>query len=124
MLRSSRRPPARGRWRAFSRTCGKPGRAGRVGRRGAAIALYAVLVTDSFAEAVMLAVNHGGDSDSTAAIAGNVAGIIFGGGIPAEWLKRWSCAARSHKLPKIFTEPPGDIPNGTPNVSGVATPAG
>ena len=53
-----------------------------------AIALYVVLATASFADAVVLAVNHGGDSDSTGAIAGNVAGIIFGErAIPAAWLE-------------------------------------
>ena len=53
-----------------------------------AIALYVVLATASFADAVVLAVNHGGDSDSTGAIAGNLAGIIFGErAIPAAWLE-------------------------------------
>jgi len=52
-----------------------------------AIALYAVLATDSLAKALILAVNHGGDSDSTGAIAGNLAGIVFGEqAIPATWL--------------------------------------
>jgi ADP-ribosyl-[dinitrogen reductase] hydrolase len=60
-----------------------------VAEEALAIALYAVLATDSFADAVLLGVNHGGDSDSTGAIAGNLAGIIFGEQvIPAEWLER------------------------------------
>ena len=62
---------------------------GWVAEEALAIALYAVLATDSFADAVVLAGNHGGDSDSTGAIAGNLAGIIFGEhAIPAEWLER------------------------------------
>ena len=60
---------------------------GWVAEEALAIALYAVLATDSFADAVILAVNHGGDSDSTGAIAGNLAGIVFGEqAIPATWL--------------------------------------
>jgi len=40
-------------------------------------------------EGVLLAVNHGGDSDSTGSIAGNLLGLIHGkDGIPAEWLER------------------------------------
>jgi ADP-ribosyl-[dinitrogen reductase] hydrolase len=63
--------------------------AGWVAEEALSIALYAVLATHSFAEAVVLAVNHGGDSDSTGAIAGTLAGIIFGEqAIPSEWLER------------------------------------
>ena len=51
---------------------------GWVAEEALAIGLYAVLATHSFAEAVVLAANHGGDSDSTAAIAGSLAGIIYG----------------------------------------------
>ena len=54
-----------------------------------AIGLYAVLATHSLAEAVVLAANHGGDSDSTAAIAGSLSGTLFGEqAIPSEWLQR------------------------------------
>jgi ADP-ribosylglycohydrolase len=60
---------------------------GWVGEEALAIGLYAVLATRSFAEAVVLGANHGGDSDSTAAIAGSLAGIIYGeGAIPPDWL--------------------------------------
>ena len=60
---------------------------GWVGEEALAIALYAVLTTRSFREAVLVAVNHGGDSDSTGAIAGNMAGVLYGeDAIPAEWL--------------------------------------
>jgi ADP-ribosylglycohydrolase len=63
--------------------------AGWVAEEALAIGLYAVLATDSFAEAVVLAANHGGDSDSTAAIAGSLAGITRGeAAIPTDWLDR------------------------------------
>ncbi len=40
-----------------------------------------------FRSAVLLAANLGGDADSTAAIAGQRAGAVYGAsGIPAEWL--------------------------------------
>lgn len=62
---------------------------GWVGEEALAIALYAVLATDSFRDATLLAINHGGDSDSTGAIAGNLAGVVYGErAIPDEWLER------------------------------------
>lgn len=62
---------------------------GWVAEEALAIALYCVLTTSTFEDAVVLAVNHGGDSDSTGAIAGNIAGALYGiSAIPARWLKR------------------------------------
>lgn len=47
-----------------------------------------MLATRSFRETVLPAVNHGGDSDSTGAIAGNIAGILYGErAISPEWLR-------------------------------------
>jgi ADP-ribosylglycohydrolase len=53
-----------------------------------AISLYCALVCpDDFASAVLLAVNHGGDSDSTGAITGNLMGALLGdSAIPEHWL--------------------------------------
>ncbi len=51
-------------------------------------ALGAVLGTGSFREAVALAVNLGGDTDTLGAMAGAVAGAFYGlSEIPAEWLE-------------------------------------
>jgi ADP-ribosyl-[dinitrogen reductase] hydrolase len=51
-----------------------------------AISLYCALVARDFAHGVLLAVNHGGDSDSTGAITGNLLGLIYGQDqIPQEW---------------------------------------
>ena len=62
---------------------------GWVAEEALAIALYCALVAPSFDAGVMLAVNHGGDSDSTGALAGNLLGIVHGEqGIPARWLAR------------------------------------
>ena len=60
--------------------------AGWVGEEALAIGLYAALVAPTFAAGVLLAVNHGGDSDSTGAIAGNLLGALHGvNSIPDDW---------------------------------------
>lgn len=52
-------------------------------------ALWAVERTASFAEAVLLAVNLGDDADTVGAVAGQLAGALYGrGGIPNAWLAR------------------------------------
>jgi ADP-ribosylglycohydrolase len=52
---------------------------GWVGEEALAIALYCVLKHyDSFEDAVVAAVNHNGDSDSTGAICGNILGLVYG----------------------------------------------
>jgi ADP-ribosyl-[dinitrogen reductase] hydrolase len=49
--------------------------------------LWALGNANNFADAVLLAANLGEDSDTTAAITGQLAGAIWGlSGIPAEWL--------------------------------------
>ncbi len=61
---------------------------GWVAEQALAIAVYAVCATRSVRDAVITAVNHGGDSDSTGAIAGNLAGTLYGvSAIPEEWLE-------------------------------------
>ncbi|MDE7442425.1 MAG: ADP-ribosylglycohydrolase family protein [Muribaculaceae bacterium] len=53
-----------------------------------AISLFCVARhIDDFRKAIVSAVNHGGDSDSTGAVAGNIIGSILGmKGIPEEYL--------------------------------------
>ncbi|MET1065821.1 MAG: ADP-ribosylglycohydrolase family protein [Arthrobacter sp.] len=73
---------------------------GWVAEEALAVALYAVLATAPdptaaaghpeahFRAAIAVAVNHSGDSDSTASIAGNILGAHYGEDcLPAEWLK-------------------------------------
>lgn len=61
---------------------------GWIAEEALAIAVYCALRAGDFAEAVLLAVNHGGDSDSTGAIAGNLLGAVQGvGAIPPRWLE-------------------------------------
>lgn len=51
------------------------------------IALYCALVATSFEHGVLLAVNHSGDSDSTASMAAQLLGLIHG---PNPALERWA----------------------------------
>lgn len=62
---------------------------GWTGDEALAIALFCALAGDGFETTVRLAANHDGDSDSTAAIAGNIAGALYGyEALPAAWLRR------------------------------------
>jgi ADP-ribosyl-[dinitrogen reductase] hydrolase len=62
--------------------------AGWVAEEALAIGVYCALTAgEDFAAGVRLSVNHGGDSDSTGSIAGNLLGALLGvQSIPAEWL--------------------------------------
>lgn len=63
---------------------------GWVAEETLAIAVYCCLrYPDDFSKAVIAAVNHGGDSDSTGAVAGNIAGAICGyDKIPDKWKEK------------------------------------
>lgn len=63
---------------------------GWVGEEALAIAVYCALKhSDSFEEAIVAAVNHSGDSDSTGAIAGNIMGAALGlQAIPEKYLDK------------------------------------
>jgi ADP-ribosylglycohydrolase len=59
---------------------------GWIAEEALAISLYCVLVAKDFEHGIALAVNHGGDSDSTGAIAGNLLGAMLGvEAIPERW---------------------------------------
>ena len=61
--------------------------AGWVAEEALAMSIYCALVADDFASGVLLAVNHGGDSDSTGSITGNILGALLGkDAIPGYWL--------------------------------------
>ena len=55
-------------------------------------ALWCVYHTNSYRDCVLTAVNLGGDTDTIAAVAGGLAGIIYGcggkNGIPDEWIEQ------------------------------------
>jgi ADP-ribosylglycohydrolase len=62
---------------------------GWVGEEALAIAVYCALrFSSSFRDAIIAAVNHDGDSDSTGAICGAMLGAALGvGAIPGDWLE-------------------------------------
>lgn len=55
-------------------------------------ALWCLLKTDNYTDAILTAVNLGNDTDTVAAVAGGLAGMMYGvggeKGIPEEWIKR------------------------------------
>lgn len=59
-------------------------------------ALAALLTTDNFEEALIRAVNLGGDADTIGAITGGLAGAMYGySSIPDRWSKELSCETKS-----------------------------
>lgn len=63
--------------------------AGWVAEEALAIGVYAALATHGVEDALLLSVNHSGDSDSTGSICGNILGARHGdGGLPHEWLEQ------------------------------------
>jgi ADP-ribosylglycohydrolase len=74
--------------RASARTSGSFGQ-GWVGDEALAVGLHAAATASSFAEAIEVAANHDGDSDSTASIAGQLFGAKHGLAVlPAEAVYR------------------------------------
>lgn len=62
---------------------------GWVAEEALAIAVYCAGIADDFRHGVTLAVNHGGDSDSTGAITGNILGALLGEqALPVAWLEQ------------------------------------
>lgn len=58
-----------------------------VAEEAVAAALYCVLSTNNFRDCVLRGVNTNGDSDTIAAVAGNIAGALYGiSAIPTEWI--------------------------------------
>ena len=52
-------------------------------------AVWCLLTTDSYPAAVLRAVNLGQDTDTTAAVTGGLAGLLYGyDGIPEEWIRQ------------------------------------
>ena len=52
-------------------------------------ALWCLVKTDNYKACVLKAVNLGMDTDTTAAVAGGLAGILYGyDGSPAEWMEK------------------------------------
>ena len=74
-------------------------------------ALWCTARTSSFAEAVLLAANLGEDSDTVAAITGQLAGSLYGReGIPARWLETLAWSHQIETMALELTTPAGWYP--------------
>lgn len=61
---------------------------GWVAEEALAIAVYCALTAESFTQGIIHAANHDGDSDSTAAMTGNLLGTLYGAqALPSAWLE-------------------------------------
>jgi len=80
-------------------TRGKPGSEGGFAMDALRAALHCLYATNSFAAAVVKAVNLRGDADTVAAITGQLAGALYGvEAIPAQWVadvERWDGGGRT-----------------------------
>ena len=62
-------------------------------------ALWCFAHSDTYRDAILLAVNLGDDADTTAAICGQIAGAYYGAsGIPADWLAKLALRAEIERL--------------------------
>jgi len=69
-------------------------------------ALWCFWHTHSFKDCVLQAANLGDDADTTAAIAGQIAGAFYGeGGIPGAWLQRITFGAEIGQLAEQLAQP-------------------
>ncbi len=89
---------------------------GRVGEQALAIAVCAALARpSSYADAVVLAANHSGDSDATASICGNIMGAArTSSAIPHAWRQRVELGEVIEQLARDATEEFGEHPPSVP----------
>ncbi len=67
--------------------------------------VWCVLTTRDFRSAVLKAVNLGGDTDTTGAVTGGLAGLYYGDeGIPREWLDTLARRKDIEDLARRFSE--------------------
>ena len=90
---------------------------GWVGEEALAIAVACALAAPDFATAVIAAVNHAGDSDSTGSICGNILGALHGeDAIPPQWLDalhaRDLVEAVADDFVREMIDPPIEDPDG------------
>ena len=68
-------------------------------------AIFCLLTTESYAQCVLKAVNLGSDTDTVAAVAGGLAGAMYGcGAIPKEWLTTLRARDRIESLCSIAAD--------------------
>ena len=82
---------------------------GWVGEEALAIGVYAALRASSFEEAMIIAANHDGDSDSTASIAGQIYGAWHGDSVlPKAWIEKLDIMEVMDRLVAEFMPAKGD----------------
>ena len=65
--------------------------------------MWAVAQTNSFEEAVVTAVNLGDDADTVGAVAGQLAGAMYGEeGIPQRWLEKLAWREQIRKIATVL----------------------
>ena len=81
---------------------------GWVAEEALAAAVYCLLKTDTFKDAVIMACNHDGDSDSCGAVCGNIGGALYGvADIPHNWTSHLECSDLLQHLGKCLYEENG-----------------
>jgi ADP-ribosylglycohydrolase len=66
--------------------------------------IWCLLTTENYKEAVLTAVNLGHDTDTTAAVTGGLAGLLYGfDGIPMEWVEKLAKVEEIEGLALEFT---------------------
>ena len=79
--------------------------AGWVAEEALAAAVFCLLKTDSFKNAVIMACNHDGDSDSCGAVCGNLAGAVYGAdAVPKNWSHNLECGSLLTKIADCLYE--------------------
>lgn len=87
---------------------------GWVAEEALGIAVFCSLTARDYSSGVLAAVNHGGDSDSTGAITGNILGTLMGiRAIPDEWLEQ----VEAREIAESLAEDLIRIPNEQGDVS-------
>lgn len=84
---------------------------GWVGDEAIAIAVYCALKSpDNFEKAILMSVNHDGDSDSTGAITGNILGAYLGiEAIPQKWISSVELSTELTQLAQDLYQNPNEI---------------
>lgn len=73
-------------------------------------ALWCILTTESYSECILKAVNLGSDTDTVAAVAGGLAGVLYGvEGIPEKWYQGLIRHEVIDDLCKIFMEGAAEV---------------
>lgn len=78
---------------------------GWTGEEALSIALFAAMKGGDFRDALRIAANHSGDSDSTASVTGQILGAMHGiGSIPKDWIRQVELSETVIGMAQTFSE--------------------